>query len=130
MFKKERISLTQHHRDYLASSDWLDRKRTLLAKGEIDIQQEGSELLVHGFAGPVKEATDVIHELLKGKCFTIGKCENHCAKKATIHQVTTMLATSKNVLFPGPNHLLTTGSEDPTLRLSPKRQRVKGHQYW
>ena len=25
-------------------------------------------------------------------------------KKATIHQVTTMLATSKNVLFPGPNH--------------------------
>ena len=29
------------------------------------------------------------------------------AQKATIHQVTTMLATSKNVLFPGHNHLLT-----------------------
>ena len=28
----------------------------------------------------------------------------HCAKKATIHQVTTILATSKNVLFPGHNH--------------------------
>ena len=29
------------------------------------------------------------------------------AQKATIHQVTTMLATSKNVLFPDHNHLLT-----------------------
>ena len=25
-------------------------------------------------------------------------------QKAIIHQVTTMLATSKSVLFPGPNH--------------------------
>ena len=32
------------------------------------------------------------------------------AQKATIHQVTTMLATSKNVIFPGHNHLLPTGS--------------------
>ena len=37
------------------------------------------------------------------------------AQKATIHQVITMLATSKNVLFPGHNHLLTTGADDPTL---------------
>ena len=36
-------------------------------------------------------------------------------KKATIHQVTTMLATSKNVLFPGSKHLLTTGTDDLTL---------------
>ena len=36
----------------------------------------------------------------------------HC-EKATIHQVTTMLATSKNVLFPGHNHLLTTVADDP-----------------
>ena len=37
-------------------------------------------------------------------------------KKATIHQVTTtMLATSKNVLFPGHNYLLATGTDDPTL---------------
>ena len=28
-------------------------------------------------------------------------------QKVTIHKVTTMLATSNNVLFPGPNHLLT-----------------------
>ena len=27
----------------------------------------------------------------------------HCASKATTHQVTTMLATSKNILFPGHN---------------------------
>ena len=27
-------------------------------------------------------------------------------KTATIHQVTTMLATSKNVLFPGPHNVL------------------------
>ena len=26
-----------------------------------------------------------------------------------------MLATSENVLFPGPNHLLTTGADDLTL---------------
>ena len=34
-------------------------------------------------------------------------------KKATIHQLVTMLATSKNVLFPGHNRLLTTGTDDP-----------------
>ena len=32
-----------------------------------------------------------------------------------IHQVITILATSKNVLFPGHNHLLTTGTDDPAL---------------
>ena len=36
-------------------------------------------------------------------------------KKVTIQQVTTMLATSKNVPFPGHNHLLTTGTDGPTL---------------
>ena len=39
-------------------------------------------------------------------------------KKVTIHQVTIMLATCKvtsNVLFPGPNHLLATGTNDPSL---------------
>ena len=36
-------------------------------------------------------------------------------KKATIHQVTTMLATSKNIPFAGPNHLLTTDADDLTL---------------
>ena len=33
-------------------------------------------------------------------------------KKITIHQVTTMLAISKYVLFPCHNHLLTTGTDD------------------
>ena len=36
-------------------------------------------------------------------------------KKATIHQVTKMLDASKNVLFPGHNHLLTTGAYDLAL---------------
>ena len=36
-------------------------------------------------------------------------------KKATIHELTTMLSTSKNVLFAGHNHLLTPGAGDPTL---------------
>ena len=36
-------------------------------------------------------------------------------KKATIHQLTTMLSTSKYVLFLGHNHLLTTGADDLTL---------------
>ena len=36
----------------------------------------------------------------------------HCANKATSHQITTMQVTSKNVLFSGHNHLLTTGTDD------------------
>ena len=38
-------------------------------------------------------------------------------KKAIIHDVTTMLATSKYVLFPGHKRLLTTGTDDRTLCL-------------
>ena len=41
---------------------------------------------------------------------TLGK-----TKKAIIHQVATMVATVKNVLFPGHNHLLTTRADDPAL---------------
>ena len=37
---------------------------------------------------------------------------NHSTKKAAIHQVTTVVATSKNVLFPGHNPLLTTSTYD------------------
>ena len=36
-------------------------------------------------------------------------------KKAAIHKVTTMLVASENVLFPGLNHLLTTGTDDLSL---------------
>ena len=42
-------------------------------------------------------------------------CYITVGKKATIYQVTTMLATATNVLFPGPNHLITTGADDPSL---------------
>ena len=58
-----------------------------------------------------------------------GMLDTTALKKTTTHQVTTMLATSKNVLFPGHNHLLTTGTDDLTLWLSPERQRMKGQQY-
>ena len=37
------------------------------------------------------------------------------SKRATIHQVTTMLATNKIILFPGHNHLLNTGTDDTAL---------------
>ena len=50
---------------------------------------------------------------------------NTLRKKGSIHQLTTMLSTSKNVLAPGHNHLLTTGADDLMLWLSPERQ---GHQ--
>ena len=50
-------------------------------------------------------------------------------KKATIHQVTTMLSTSKNVLFPGHDHLLTTGTDDPSLAGARVIIKVSGHQY-
>ena len=50
-------------------------------------------------------------------------------KKATIHQVTTMLATSKNVLFPGHNHLVTTGTDDPWLAGARAIIKVPGHQH-
>ena len=36
-------------------------------------------------------------------------------QKYIIHQVTTMLATSKNVPFLGHNHLLTTSADDLSL---------------
>ena len=44
-----------------------------------------------------------------------------------------MLATSKNVLFPGHNHLLTTGTDDSTLITTQASVRViikvKRHQH-
>ena len=50
-------------------------------------------------------------------------------RKATIHQVPTMLATSKNVLFLGHNHLLTTDTDDPSLSGARAIIKAKGHQY-
>ena len=40
-----------------------------------------------------------------------------------------MLATSKNVLFPGHNHLLTTGTDDLSLVDAQAIIKVSGHQY-
>ena len=50
-------------------------------------------------------------------------------KKATIHQLTTMLFTSKNVLFPGNNHLLTAGADDLSLAGAWAIIEVMGHQH-
>ena len=56
-------------------------------------------------------------------------------KKATIHLVTTMLTTSKNVFFPGHNHLLSTSADDSdTLIIVSALVKViikmSSHQYW
>ena len=40
-----------------------------------------------------------------------------------------MLTTSKNVLFPGHNHLLTTSTDDPSLAGAQVIIKVSGHQY-
>ena len=40
-----------------------------------------------------------------------------------------MLATSKNVLFPGRNQLLTTGTDDPSLPGAHVIIKVLDHQY-
>ena len=40
-----------------------------------------------------------------------------------------MLSTIKHVLFPGHNHLLTTGADDPSLAGARAIIKVLGHQY-
>ena len=66
----------------------------------------------------------------------ISQCDSvHCAKKTIVRQVTTMLAISRNVLFPGHNHLLTTGTDYPftlitTLAGVQVIIKVMGHQNW
>ena len=40
-----------------------------------------------------------------------------------------MLATSKYVLFPGHNHMLTTGADDPSLAGARTIIKVSGHQH-
>ena len=47
-----------------------------------------------------------------------------------MQQVTTMLATSKNVLFPGHNHLLNTGIDDPSPAGTQAILKMLGHQSW
>ena len=50
-------------------------------------------------------------------------------KKTTIHQLTTVLSISNNVLFPGRNHLLTTGADDPSLAGAQVIIKVLDHQH-
>ena len=58
------------------------------------------------------------HKISKPQTYTMilsRYFNTHYANKHTIHQVTTMLATFKHVIFPDHNHLLTTSADDPTL---------------
>ena len=54
--------------------------------------------------------------------------EIYFAKNPTISQVESMLAISKNVVFPGHNHL-TAGTVDPSLAGACAIIKVSGHQY-
>ena len=49
-------------------------------------------------------------------------------KKVTIHQLSIMLSPLKNGIFPGHNHLLTTGAVDPSFGAQ-AMIKVKGHQH-
>ena len=51
---------------------------------------------------------------IRGACYSV-QFITCTAQKPTIHQVTIMSATSKTVLLPGRNHLLTIGTDDPIL---------------
>ena len=57
---------------------------------------------------------DIMVCIVMSSCLCFLTC-SATAQKATIHQVTTTLATSKNALFPGHNLLLITGTDDPSL---------------
>ena len=59
-----------------------------------------------------------------------GKAKQALHKQATIHQVTIMLATSRNVLFPGHNHLPTTGTDESSLTGTGVIIIVSGLQHW
>ena len=60
--------------------------------------------LVHQFFRMSKQTVFAIYEFSLSAYYT--------EQKNTIHQVTAMLATSTNVLFPDHIHLLTTGADD------------------
>ena len=45
-------------------------------------------------------------------------------------KVTAMLATSKNVLLAGHNHLLTTITDDPSLVFLLRNNQSVSHQHW
>lgn len=75
MFEKRRVRLTTHYDTYLSSAEWTDREKELQDSGKIQIHKVGSDLVIQGFAERVKEAHDVIHELLKGNSYGIETLE-------------------------------------------------------
>ena len=69
-----------------------------------------------------------LHCYLTMLCCYVNLNSIHCTKP-TIHQVPTVLATSKNVLFPGHDHLLTPSTDDPLLADARAIIKVSCYQY-
>ena len=61
----------------------------------------------------------LVHCIFPKEDYSNKKNLQHWAKTTLSTQLTTMLSTSKNVLLPGHNHLLTTSADDPSLQLPP-----------
>ena len=103
------LALGTSHKGYTVGTYWLDMELEAIKCGTSVISLE---VQVHNLNA-------------------VQECENDVTlcKKVTMHQLTTMLATSKNVLFPGYNHLLTTGADDPSLADDWVIIKVSGHQH-
>ena len=71
-----------------------------------------------------------MHELTLYFVISEGSPYQNTLHKVTMHQVITMLATSKNVLFPSHNHMLTTGTDDTSRAGALVLIKVSDHQYW
>ena len=71
----------------------------------------------------------VKHGFVRKRIILFESLDNALGKKATVHQITTRLATSKNVLFPSPNHLVITGTDGPSLAGTQAIIKVLSHQY-
>ena len=83
-------------------------------------QQSGDALYVSMLNTVLHPHRVLQHNLIWEDVMTVWHMQCSLCKKKNIHQVTAMLATSKNLLFPDHNHLLTTGTDDPSLRRSSK----------
>ena len=70
-----------------------------------------SLILIWSFADPIHPQVRATNELMQEGL--TGQKSHY--PQANHHAIPGMLSTSKNVLLPGHNHLLTTSTDDPTL---------------
>ena len=64
--------------------------------------------------GPLRQLSRA-YRAIKCSCHDpeiVGLSPSNTAQKATIHELTAMLATSNNILFTGHTHLQTTGTDN------------------